>query len=104
MMHVNFCCHLHMFRLMLTEQGGFNCGNCMPQELFAEAAESAQPEGSAGAYLWYPFSYAAGFHLRRASWCLEGPGLVLLSESPLHFEGVHQTSLSAAVSACTPRS
>lgn len=59
---------------------GFN--GSMPallQELFAAAAKSAGGD----AYLWYPFSYAAGFHLRRATWCMQSPGIDLLGESAL---------------------
>ncbi|KAK9809438.1 hypothetical protein WJX73_007335 [Symbiochloris irregularis] len=47
------------------------------EELFIEAASAVGHE----AYLWYPFSYAAGFFLRRATWCLQSPGCLLLGQA-----------------------
>ena len=48
------------------------------QATFAHAALLCKEERFGSLHQWYPFSYAAAFHARRAAWCLQQPSYQLL--------------------------
>lgn len=69
---------------------------------FAHAALLCKEERFGSLHQWYPFSYAAAFHARRAAWCLQQPSYQLLERQlgKQHAEELIHRHMSAACRYC----